>query len=261
LWGERDGVRLAFGAALVLAAVGLVLQQRLLADDSSATNSPTNACGPTPEKNPLKLLRLMNPAMKGLLVTDILIRFCEQIPYAYVVLWCMVEIAGQRTAQVTGTQFGILTTVEMVTAILCYLPVAWLADRGGKKPYVLITFVNFTLFPLALYFCRSFWPLVLVFVLRGLKEFGEPTRKALILELAPEDRKAAAFGAYYLCRDTVVALGAFAGAFLWKLGPHANLFTASACGAAGTLWFACFGRDLSSASHRDSLSGPNAGPV
>jgi hypothetical protein len=33
----------------------------------------------------LKLLRLMNPAMKGLLVSDILVWFCEQIP-AFVVV-------------------------------------------------------------------------------------------------------------------------------------------------------------------------------
>jgi hypothetical protein len=30
------------------------------------------------------ILKLMNPLMKGLLATDILVRFCEQIPYAFV---------------------------------------------------------------------------------------------------------------------------------------------------------------------------------
>mgnify|MGYP003336540150 FL=1 len=128
--------------------------------------------------------------------------------------------------------------------MFCYLPVAWLADKGAKKPFIVITFVNFTLFPLALLYCRSFWPLVLAFVLRGLKEFGEPTRKALIMDLAPAGHKAAGFGAYYLLRDTVVALGALSGAYLWKAGPDVNFLTAFACGAAGTLWFAWKGRDL-----------------
>jgi MFS family permease len=238
-WGPVRGVRLAFVAALAMGLVALVMQQTLIADDRKA-----NADRPA-RLGFMALMRALRPELRSLLVADILIRFCEQIPYAYVVLWCMSEIVGLGTARVSGTEFGILTTVEMATAILCYLPVAWLADRGGKKHYVLITFVNFTAFPLVLYFCRSFWPLVLAFILRGLKEFGEPTRKALILELAPEGRQAATFGAYYLCRDSVVALGAFAGAFLWNLGPDINLFTASACGAAGTLWFALFGRDLS----------------
>jgi hypothetical protein len=46
-----------------------------------------------------------------------------------------------------------------------------------------MTFVFFTLFPLALIFCHTFPAFVAAFVLRGLKEFGEPTRKALIMDL------------------------------------------------------------------------------
>ena len=129
----------------------------------------------------MKLLRLMNPAMKGLLVTDILVRFCEQIPYAFVVVWCMKTIAEP----VSALQFGLLTTIEMATAVLVYIPVAYLADRSPKKPFVLITFVFFTFFPLVLLYSRSFEWLVLAFILRGLKEFGEPTRKSLIMDLVP----------------------------------------------------------------------------
>ena len=189
-------------------------------------------------KNPLRALHLLDRDLRSLLVADILVRFCEQIPYAFVVVWCMKYIA----TPVSAVQFGVLTAVEMVTALLIYIPVAYLADRGSKKPFVVTTFVFFTFFPLVLYFCRSFWPLVGAFVLRGFKEFGEPTRKALIMDLAPEGRKAATFGLYYLLRDTVVSLAAFGGAFLWMLGPGVNFLTAFACGAAGTLWFAWKGR-------------------
>ena len=135
----------------------------------------------------------------------------------------------------------------MATAILIYVPVAYLADRGHKKPFVLITFVFFTLFPLVLYVSHSFWMLAGAFALRGLKEFGEPTRKALIMDLAPEDRKAGVFGLYYLIRDTVVSVAAFGGAFLWRRSPALNLMTAFAFGVAGTAWFALRGRDLSPA--------------
>jgi MFS family permease len=173
-------------------------------------------------------------------VADILVRFGEQIPYAFVVLWCMKVIP----APVSAFQFGLLTAVEMATAMLVYIPVAWLADRGEKKPYVLLTFVFFTLFPLALLFSRSLPALVAAFVLRGLKEFGEPTRKALIMDLAPEERKAGMFGLYYLIRDVVVSVAAFGGAGLWVIGPQVNFLVAFACGLAGTLWFALRGSDL-----------------
>jgi len=240
MWGERDGVRLAFGVALAMAGVALLLQQRMIADDTPDAESSDNTCKLTPEKNPLKLLRLMNPAMKGLLVTDILVRFCEQIPYAFVVIWSMKVI----TAPVSAVQFGLLTTVEMATAVLVYIPVAYLADRSTKKPFVLMTFVFFTLFPLALLFSRSFEWLIMAFVLRGLKEFGEPTRKSLIMDLAPDSCKAGMFGLYYLIRDIFVSFAALGGAFLWQISPEANLITAFVFGIIGTLGFAVFGRDI-----------------
>jgi len=238
-WGERDGVRMAFVAALLLSIVAAVLQQKLIEDDppEKAGDRPSNK----PEKNPLRLFHKMSPSLKRLLVSDILVRFCEQIPYAFVVVWCMKTIS----APVTALQFGILTSIEMATALLIYIPVAYLADRGTKKPFIVTTFIFFTLFPLVLLLCQSFMWLSLAFILRGLKEFGEPTRKALIMDLAPEDRKAAMFGLYYLLRDVIVSVAAFGGAFLWQIGPATNFFVAFLCGLLGTIGFALWGRDLS----------------
>ncbi len=229
-FGERDGVRIAFGVALALAVVALVLQQLMIEEGQRKTQA---------ERNPLRLARAITPELRNLLVSDILVRFCEQIPYAFAVVYCM-KIVG-----VSAVQFGLLTTIEMVVAMLIYIPVAYLADRGGKKPFVVITFFNFTLFPLVLLASHSFAMLVLAFIVRGLKEFGEPTRKALIMDLAPEDKKAAMFGLYYLIRDVIVSLAAFGGAFLWEVSPQTNFLVAAAFGAAGTLFFALFGRDLS----------------
>jgi MFS family permease len=240
IWGERHGVRIAFGAALAMAAVALLLQQRMIADDTPSATSPADVCDLTPERNPLKLMRLMNPAMKSLLVTDILIRFCEQIPYAFVVVWCMKTIAQP----VSAFQFGLLTAIEMATAVLVYIPVAYMADRGTKKPFVLTTFIFFTFFPLVLLYSRSFEWLIAAFILRGLKEFGEPTRKALIMDLSPDSCKAGMFGLYYLIRDIFVAGAALGGAFLWQISPQTNLVTASLFGIIGTVGFALFGRDI-----------------
>jgi MFS family permease len=239
IWGLVTGIRIAFIGALAMAVVAAIVQQILIKEDAS--DQEVQATKSQAEKNPFRLLREMNPELRNLLISDILIRFCEQIPYAFVVLWCMEVI----TMPVTGLQFGLLTTVEMATALLIYIPVAYLADRGQKKPFVQMTFVFFTLFPLVLLFCQSFWPLVGAFVLRGLKEFGEPTRKALIMDLAPENRKAGMFGLYYLLRDMVVSVAAFGGAYLWIIGPEVNLWVAFGFGVLGTCWFTWKGRDLS----------------
>jgi len=236
-FGTRRGIRLAFVLALVLGLVAIVVQQRLIAETAATAR-------PRPTASPLRALARMGRSLRALLLSDILIRFAEQIPYAYVVIWCM-DRAGT-----SGFEFGLLTTVEMVTAMLVYIPVAWLADRGTKKPFVLVTFVFFTCFPLALMFADSFALLVPVFVLRGLKEFGEPTRKALIMDLAPEGGKAGAFGAYYLARDVVVSAGALSAGYLWSVSPRTNLTVATVCGLAGTLVFAVFGRNADAADRR-----------
>ena len=92
--------------------------------------------------------------------------------------------------------------------------------------------------------------MTVAFVIRGLKEFGEPTRKALIMDLAPEDRKAGMFGLYYLIRDMIVSVAAFGGALLWMVSPATNLITAFVCGLLGTLYFAIYGKDLGTALSR-----------
>ena len=229
-FGEKDGVRLAFVASMLLAGVALVLQQRLIREPSQEKKPA--------EPSPLRMLREMSAPLRTLLVSDILVRFCEQIPYPFVVIWA-ITLHG-----ITPVQFGILTTVEMVTAMLVYIPVAYLADRSHKKPFVLVTFCFFTLFPLVLLFSRSFWLMVLAFVIRGLKEFGEPTRKALIMDLAPEGRKAGMFGAYYLARDVLVSVAAFSGALFWNVSPATNLLVAVGFGVLGTVWYALLGKDI-----------------
>ncbi|UCG20796.1 MAG: MFS transporter [Deltaproteobacteria bacterium] len=245
IWGERDGVRAAFFAALLLSCLAIVLQQKLIEDE--LPKQPGDECPYVPEKNPLKLYRFMAPNLRRLLVSDILVRYCEQIPYSFVVVWCMKTIS----TPVSALQFGILTSIEMATAVLVYVPVAYLADKTTKKPFVVMTFVFFTLFPLTLLFCQSFNWLVLAFILRGFKEFGEPTRKALIMDLAPENCKAGMFGLYYLVRDVFVSIAAFGGAFLWLISPTTNFIVAFSFGVAGTLGFAFWGSDFPEVEFQD----------
>ena len=73
--------------------------------------------------------RSFTPALRELLVSDILIRFCERIPYAFVILWAM------NQAGMDAQQFGVLVAFEMVTAMICYIPVAHLADKYGRRPH------------------------------------------------------------------------------------------------------------------------------
>jgi MFS family permease len=230
LYGTATGIRISFITAFVLGIVALFAIHYLMEDEIVAPKSS--------RLRDLLKLKTFNPALRNLLVSDMLIRFAEQIPYAFVVIWCVNNIG------VSAFQFGILTAVEMVTSVLVYIPIAYYADRYFKKPFILITFIFFTIFPLVLYFSSSFLALVIAFIIRGLKEVGEPTRKSLIMDLAPEDSKAETFGTYYLFRDIVVSAAALSSAFLWNISPFTNFITAFICGMIGTIWFAVWGKDF-----------------
>ncbi len=240
-YGWTDGVRCALALCIVMSLLTLVFQWFMFEPEAGratpcgpgrdvvkdGTPRPEASCQPTF----LGVVKTFTPALRELLVSDILIRFCERIPYAFVILWAM------DSGGVTAQQFGYLVTFEMVTAMLCYIPVAHLADKYGRRPFVLVTFVFFTLFPVSLLWAHDFKWLALAFVVRGLKEFGEPARKALIIGEAAPELRARTYGAYYLIRDCTVTSGSFLGAWLWSISPSANFIGAAFCGALGTIWF------------------------
>jgi MFS family permease len=226
-YGWEEGVRFALLSCMVLGVLTAIFQW-FMAEPVKESNEPVKV---RPGISFVGVLKSFNPTLWELLVSDILIRFCERLPYAFVILWAM------NHGGVTAQEYGWLLAIEMMTAMLCYIPVAHLADKHGQRPFVLATFVFFTLFPVTLLWAHTFGLLVLAFVVRGLKEFGEPARKALIIAQAPPELRARTYGAYYLIRDCVVTAGSFVGAWLWSIGAHANFIGAAVCGALGTLWY------------------------
>ena len=232
-FGWTDGVRYALALCIAMSLLTLAFQWFMFEPEKGRADLPVSPA--TQQRRPtdsfFTIVKTFTPALRELLVSDILIRFCERIPYAFIILWAM------DSGGVTAQQFGYLITFEMVTAMLCYIPVAHLADKYGRRPFVLITFVFFTLFPVTLLWAHNFAWLALAFVVRGLKEFGEPARKALIIGEAAPELRARTYGAYYLIRDCTVTSGSFLGAWLWYISPQANFIGAAICGALGTIWF------------------------
>jgi MFS family permease len=222
-YGVVEGTRIGIGVAVLLATVTLGLQWQI--------QDPPISTAIRPRLTLRKSVRSFDPALRRLLLSDILVRFCERIPYAWVILYSM-NVVG-----VNATEFGLLTGVEMATAMVCLIPVAYLSDRYGREPFIIATFIFFTLFPVSLLVANGFGGLGVAFVIRGLKEFGETARKSLIVQLAPESARGQTVGAYYLVRDCLATVAAFLGAALWKVSPQANFIGAAAAGTAGTLLY------------------------
>jgi hypothetical protein len=75
------------------------------------------------------------------------------------------------------------------------------------------------------------------FVAGGLKEFGEPARKSLIVDLAPEVQRGRAVGVYYGIRNLLVVPAGIVGGLLWQRAHTLPLEVAAAVGAIGTVVF------------------------
>jgi MFS family permease len=219
--GIVNGVRIGLALSILLSAATIFVQ-RQLREDSAAVIPGTERW------NFWRSLRAFDPPLRRLLLSDILVRFCERIPFAWVVIYAM-DYVG-----VNAKEVGILTSVEVIVASACIIPASHFADKHGREPFVLATFGFFTLFPVALWLSGSFTLLVVAFAIRGLKEFGDTSRKALIIGYCAPERRGQMIGAYYLVRDLLVSTGAILGAWLWKLGPGANFIGAAIFGVCGT---------------------------
>jgi MFS family permease len=227
-FGVVGGVRIALVISIVLSGAALFVQRQIKDEPKEETAKE--------RLNFWQSLREFNSPMRRLLLSDILVRFCERIPYAWVVIFAMDYIG------VSAKQVGVLTFVEMLAATLCIIPASHYADRYGREPFVIVTFIMFTLFPISLLISHafpsySFILLVVAFVIRGFKEFGDTSRKALIIGFCDPARCGQMVGAYYLVRDLIVSVAAILGAYLWSMNPNVNFLGAAAIGVAGTIFY------------------------
>jgi hypothetical protein len=140
-----------------------------------------------------------------------------------------------------------------IVALATYVPVAKWVDRSSSpRPFIGTTFLLFSLFPVCLVLLprlstRLGLPvmagLVVTYVLNGLRELGEPARKALISTGFPPEVRARAVGLYWGLRSFAYCPAPLVAAMLWTtIGPDRTFLIGGGIGLAGTLWYAITSR-------------------
>src|SRR5437899_2564015 len=124
-FGVINGVRIALTVSIFLSVVTIFVQAQLLEEARVQLEK-------TDRWNFWRSLREFNSPMRRLLLSDILIRFCERIPYAWVVIFAMDYIV------VTARQVGVLIAIEIISATVCIIPASYFADRRGRQPFVIV---------------------------------------------------------------------------------------------------------------------------
>jgi MFS family permease len=219
-FGLVTGIRALLLLTLVLGAIALLALARVRIQRIEG-----------PDANIRGVWGSFPSALRWLLASDIFIRTCEGLVDVFLVIYAT-TIVG-----VSAPRYGLLVAVQMTTAIAVYLPAAKIADRIGRKPFVIATFLAFACFPLAVVNAHSFGALAAAFAVGGLREIGEPSRKALIVDFAEPAIRARVVGLYYLLRSAAITPAALVGAILWERRPSLPFLAAFAIGLAGTLLF------------------------
>ena len=211
--GLIGGVRVGLAITLVLGLFSLLAQHWFYAE------APLTA---RPARISLThTLRALPVALKRLLLAESIVRSGQGLAEIFVVLY-VTNVLG-----LSATTFGTLIALRMVTSVLVYLPVARLADQQGRTPFVVASFMCYALFPFLLVSAQGTVGLMAAFVCAGLREIGEPARKAMIVDLADVAQRGQMVGAYYCTRGLVVMPASLIGGFLWKLTPQAPFFVAA----------------------------------
>jgi MFS family permease len=212
---------------------------------------------PKPVHVPIRqVLRTMPPDLRRLLRAEILIRwgdwFVRDFAMLYVVTtlttrWGWTDRAAIETA-------GWLLALMAATALATYIPVAKWVDRSASpRPFIGVTFLLFSLFPIALVVLPGaavalglpmMAGLIVAYVINGLRELGEPARKGLIATGFPPEVRARAVGVYWGMRSFAFFPAPIVAAVSWSIvGPDITFLLGGGIGLMGTVVFARPHRD------------------
>jgi MFS family permease len=221
--GRVAGMRILVCGAFVLGLISIFIQFRWM-----------------PHREPVgcsmsarEIVKNFHPTLRRLLVAEVFTRWCDWLVREFIVIYVLLTLAE------TDVFYGaILVPVQHLVALATYLPIGGLTRRVGLEPFIGLTFVFFALFPLVLAWTPGGWWLLIPFAVYGLREIGEPARKALITSLMPEPIRARGVGLYWGIRSFAISSASLVGAALWFLfGPRVLLHIAAAAGCVGALVF------------------------
>ena len=222
-YGLPKGIRMGLLVSITTTTIAIAVQKKFYTMMKSEEKPSTANLG--------EIWRKMNLRLKKLLISDILARISANMVKVYIILYVM-NILGS-----TSLDFGLLISIQVTTSILSYLPAAKLADIYGRKPFVAATFAFFSLFPLTFILIPNANLLPLSFIVAGLREIGEPARKALIVDLAGNEDRGKIIGLYYMIRAIMNIFAPIMGGFLWTISPGTPFLTAFVIGLTGLLFF------------------------
>ncbi|HEY3323957.1 MAG TPA: MFS transporter [Planctomycetota bacterium] len=228
------GYRLNLGLGFFFLIVSVICQWSLL-----GRMKPKADPAPVPLR---QVLREMPPELRRLLSAEIILRWGEWFIRDFAVIYVVFHLYQSADA---ADKAGALASLSSWVALLMYIPMGKIIDASSSpKPYIGLTFFLFAAFP----FCLVLLPkvpglpltaaLVIAFIVNGLREMGEPARKAMIASGFPPEIRARAIGLYWGLRSFAFFPAPIVAYVLWRnFGPDTTFLIGGSIGMLGTLWY------------------------
>lgn len=193
---------------------------------------------PLPNLRAREALASIPPHIRSLLTAEVMLRWGEWFVRDFAVLY-MVGVLGIPAVEAAG-----YIALQHTVSLLTYIPMGRIVDRAeSPRVFIGISFFLFAMFPL----CLAFLPgsglplpvaLAVTFALNGLRETGEPARKALVTTSIPKDSRAQAVGLYWGLRSLMFSPAPVMASLIWDAaGPKAAFVAGGCLGLLGTAWF------------------------
>jgi MFS family permease len=153
-------------------------------------------------------------------------------------LMTFLPLLATQVVGMAATGVGILFTISGLVVMVLGIPMGMLADRMGKRTFMILGLMMSGGAMAGMAFVESFpWLIILVVAHSlGLTMFS-PAALGLISESVPLERQSTAMGIYGgICENTGIIAGASLGGFVWTAwGPPATFLMGTAATSVGAL--------------------------
>lgn len=147
-------------------------------------------------------------------------------------------LLASQVAGLSATEVGILFTIGGIAAVVLGIPMGILADRIGKKTFMVLGLLVSAGALAGTGFSTTFLSLTIFVVLRSLgMAMFSPAALGMLSESVPLRRQSTVMGVYGgLCENTGVITGSALGGLIWSIwGPQATFLMGTAAGCLGVV--------------------------
>jgi PPP family 3-phenylpropionic acid transporter len=154
------------------------------------------------------------------------------------ILFSFLPLLATQVAGVSASRVGVIFTINGLGTMILSIPLAMLADRKGKKGFMIFGLLILSLAMAGLAFAGNFLWLVIFIILNsiGMAMF-EPAALGLISSMVPPERLSTVMGIYGgLYENTGIVAGSALAGFVWSAwGPRATFLIGTIAGILGAI--------------------------